>query len=419
MDTQDPTTQATTTSPTPDPTPGPDPTPPLAEPAPPTPARRSGGRRWLMPALLLVIACAACAWYALSPRFSGRTVNASNPRPADLVLDDVHATLNAAGASFPYPFYSKLFAQYNGLRPGVRINYASVGSGAGIRQFSDLSIDFGASDAPMSDQQMSQAKGGQVLHVPMTVGAVVPIYNLPGVDPAKSLVFSGPVLADVFRGQITRWNDPAIAALNPGAGLPDTEITIVHRADGSGTTYVFTDYLCKVSPPFAAETGKGTTVNWRAPNKVGGKGSEAVAGIVSKTPGTLGYVELTFALQNRIAFGSVINRAGRAVHATLQSVTTAADSLPTPPPDLRMSITDAPGDDAYPIAAFSYLLIYRHQTDRAKANALADFLTWAVTDGQRLAPDLHYAPLPSDITALDQKLIQTLQVNGRHFASAQ
>jgi phosphate transport system substrate-binding protein len=250
----------------------------------------------------------------------------------------------------------------------------------------------------------------------MTLGAVVPIYNVPGVT--GSLVFSGPVLADLFRGAITRWDDPRLAALNPGVALPDEDVVIVHRADGSGTTYVFTDYLSKVSEAFARTPGRGTAVAWPAANKVGAKGSEGVAAVVSQKPGTLGYVELTYALQNRIAYGSVVNAAGRATRASLESVTEAAASETSPPADLRMSITNAAGEGAYPIAAFSYLLVYRNQPEPAKADALADFLTWAVIDGQRLAPSLHYAPLPAEIVARDQRIILSLTVNGRPFAAA-
>jgi phosphate transport system substrate-binding protein len=240
---------------------------------------------------------------------------------------------------------------------------------------------------------------------------------VPGVDRNKPLVFSGPVLAEIFRGTITTWNDPAIAKLNPGVRLPDAAITVVHRADGSGTTYVFTDYLCKVSKEFATAPGRGTVVNWPATNQAGMKGSEGVAGMVAKTAGTIGYVELTYALQNRIAYGAVVNAAGKPVHATLASVTAAASSFTHPPADLRMSITNPSGEEAYPIAAFSYLLVYKNQADPAKADALADFLTWAVTDGQRLAPAMGFAPLPSEIVARDHHQILSLSVNGKPFAA--
>ena len=388
--------------------------PPIPQPADPAPTR---SRRYFWPTVLILLALEGVGAIVLQ-RLPAIEISLHPTVAAIPVMEKFETTFAASGASFPYPLYSKLFDEYHALRPGVQVHYASVGSGAGVRQFGEGATDFGASDAPMTDEQMKTAKGGEVLHVPMTLGAVVPVYNLPGVGPTP-LVFSGTVLADVFRGQVTRWNDPAIAELNPGVTLPGDEITVVHRADGSGTTYVFTDYLCKVSPEFAAGVGRGTTVSWPAARKAGAPGSEGVSAKVAKTVGTIGYVELTYALQHGIAFGAVVNAAGRPVHASLDSVTVAAASLPTPPPDLRMSITNAPGDDAYPIAAFSYLLIYRNQADRAKANALADFLTWAVTDGQRLAPPLHYAPLPPDVTALNQMLIQSIRVNGRHFALAQ
>jgi phosphate transport system substrate-binding protein len=317
-------------------------------------------------------------------------------------------TLSGSGASFPYPFYAKLFSEYNKVNPGVKINYASVGSGTGIKQISDKTTDFGASDAPMTDAQLKAAQGGDLLHIPMTLGAVVPIYNVPGVT--KPLVFSGAVLADIFRGKITAWNDPAIAKLNPGVKLPDAGITVVHRSDGSGTTYVFTEYLSKASADFAKAPGKGTAVNWPVDDKVGAKGNEGVAGVVGKTPGTIGYAELIYAMQNRIAFGDVQNAAGKAIHASLEGVTAAAASQTNPPADLRMSITNAPGDAAYPISAFTYILVYKNQADASKGKALTDFLKWAVTDGQRYAADLHYAPLPDNVVKADQAKIDSIVV---------
>jgi phosphate transport system substrate-binding protein len=299
----------------------------------------------------------------------------------------------------------------------VQITYSSIGSGMGIKQISEQATDFGASDAPLNNDQLKTAKGGELLHIPLTLGAVVPIYNVPGVEKAKPLIFSGEVLADIFHGEITKWNDPALAALNPGATLPDSEINVVFRTDGSGTTYIFSEYLAKVSAKFAASPGTGTSVNWPAPRKMGGTGSDGVSALVAKTPGTLGYVELTYALQNKIAYGDVMNAAGKAIHANLVSVTHAAASQTKPPADLRMSITNAEGDDAYPISAFTYLLVYKNQKDRGRADALADFLVWAVTDGQKLAPKLQYAPLPTDIAAIDQRVILSLTVDGKPFAS--
>lgn len=321
------------------------------------------------------------------------------------VAQDV--TLTGSGATFPYPLYAKLFAEYNKAKPNVKINYSSVGSGTGIKQISDKSTDFGASDAPMKDEQLKDAKGGELLHIPMTLGAVVPIYNVPGVT--KPLVFSGKALADIFTGKITAWNDPAIVSLNPGVKLPDVDITVVHRSDGSGTTYVFADYLCKVSPEFAKAPGKGTTLNWPAENKIGAKGNEGVSGVVQKTPGTIGYVELIYVLQNKIAYGDVQNAAGKTIHATIESVTAAAASQKNPPADLRMSITNAEGDTAYPISAFTYLLVYKNQSDATKGKVLVEFLKWGVTDGQKFAPELGYAPLPEGIVKLNLEKIGSVK----------
>ncbi|HEY7116451.1 MAG TPA: phosphate ABC transporter substrate-binding protein PstS, partial [Tepidisphaeraceae bacterium] len=374
-------------------------------------------RRPIWPFAIGVMVVTGMAIY-VAARARVRAADVGPIRPVMLTpAEGAATTFNASGATFPYPFYAKLFAEYNGLRPNVRINYSSVGSGQGIRQICDLASDFGASDAPMTDEQMRQAKGGQIMHIPMTLGAVVPIYNVPGLPKDRPLVFSGPVLADIFRGRISAWNDPAIAKLNPDVRLPDAGITVVHRADGSGTTYVFTDYLCKVSPEFAKNPGKGTTVNWPAEDKIGAKGSEGMPGVVAKTSGAIGYVELTYAIRGKIEYGTVVNAAGKPVHARLESVTAAASSFAHPPADLRMSITNPSGEEAYPIAAFSYLLVYKNQPDPAKADALADFLTWAVTDGQRLAPALGYAPLPAEIVARDHHQILSLSVNGKPFAA--
>ena len=376
---------------------------------------RSARPKWLVILLLLVGAGALIFYFAILPRLD--TTPGFGPINAKPANSGAHTVFTGSGASFPYPYYAKLFAEYSKLRPAVQIKYTSVGSSMGIKQISEQATDFGASDAPMSDAELKAAKGGAVLHIPLTLGAVVPIYNVPGVDKAKPLIFSGPVLADIFCGVVTKWNDPALTALNPGIELPATEISIVHRTDGSGTTYIFSEYLSKVSEDFAKTPGKGTVVDWPAVNKQGANGSDGVAGVVSKTPGTIGYIELTYALQNKIAFGGVVNAAGKAIHANLRSVTAAAASRTKPPADLRMSITNASGDSAYPISAFSYLLVYKDQSDRAKADALADFLVWAVTDGQSLAPQLQYAPLPTDIAAIDQRVILSLTVNGKPFAS--
>lgn len=366
--------------------------------------------------LLLVGVAGLVVYFVVLPRLSASTETAPIvPQPG--TGTSARIAFKGSGATFPYPYYEKLFAEYNKLRPGVQITYTPVGSGTGIQQILEQATDFGASDAPLTSEQLKSARGGELLHVPLTLGAVVPIYNVPGVASSKPLIFSGEVLADIFRGEITKWNDPALAGLNPGVTLPDSEINVVFRTDGSGTTYIFSEYLSKVSGDFAKSPGKGTTLNWPAPKKVGATGSDGVWALVGKTPGTLGYVELTYALQNKVAYGDVINAAGKAIHANLLSVTNAAASQTKPPADLRMSITNADGEDAYPISAFTYLLVYKDQKDHARADALADFLVWAVTDGQKIAPKLQYAPLPIDIAAIDQRVILSLTVEGKPFGA--
>ncbi len=367
-----------------------------------------GSRRTklLVGVLVLMGVAALVTYFLILPRLGSSELPAITPKTG--VPAGTQIAFKGSGATFPYPYYSKLFAEYNKLRPGVQISYESIGSGMGIKQISDQITDFGATDAPLSDEQLKAAKGGQLLHVPIALGAVVPIYNVPGLDAKKRLIFSGEVLADIFRGVITKWNDPALAKLNPGAALPEGEITVVFRTDGSGTTYIFSEYLGKVSGDFAKSPGSGTNVNWPAAKKVGATGSEGVSALVSKTAGTIGYVELTYALQNKISYGDVINAAGKAIHASLLSVTEAAARTTRPPADLRMSITDAEGEDAYPISSFTYLLVYKNQKDRARADALADFLVWAVTDGQKIAPKFDYAPLPTDIAGVTQGVILSL-----------
>ena len=372
-----------------------------------------GSRRtkMLLGVLVLLGAAALVTYFVILPRLGSSELPAIAPKtgaPAGTKI-----VFKGSGATFPYPYYSKLFAEYNKLRPGVQISYESIGSGMGIKQISEQTTDFGATDAPLSDEQLKAAKGGALLHVPVALGAVVPIYNVPGLDAKKRLIFSGEVLADIFRGAITKWNDPALAKLNPGMALPEGEITVVFRTDGSGTTYIFSEYLGKVSEDFAKSPGKGTNVNWPAAKKMGATGSEGVSAAVSKTAGTIGYVELTYALQNKIAYGDVINSSGNAIHASLRSVTEAAVRTTRPPADLRMSITDPEGEDAYPISAFTYLLVYKNQTDRLRADALADFLVWTVTDGQKIAPKFDYAPLPTDIAGVAQGVILSLMVDGK------
>ena len=310
--------------------------------------------------------------------------------------------LNGAGATFPYPIYSKWFSDY-ARESGVRINYQSIGSGGGIRQLTEGTVDFGASDAPMSDAEMAKLKA-PVLHLPTVLGAVVVTYNVPGLESA--LKIDGPVLADIFLGKVTKWNDSRIAALNPGVTLPASDILVVHRSDGSGTTYIFSDYLAAVSPAWKSGPGKGKELAW--PTGLGAKGNEGVAGQVKQMPGAIGYVELAYAKQNGLAYASIQNAAGNFVAPSIESVTAAAagaaQNLPADT-DFRISIVNAPGADAYPISSFTYLLVYANQPDAEKGKALVGFLKWYLHDGEKSAAALDYAPLPpSIVTQLEQRI---------------
>jgi phosphate transport system substrate-binding protein len=300
--------------------------------------------------------------------------------------------LNGAGATFPYPMYSKWFSDYNKLHPDVQINYQSIGSGGGIRQVLNGTVDFGASDGPMTDEQLAQAKF-KILHIPTVLGAVVPAYNVPGVT--AEIKFTPDVLAGIFLGKIQNWNDAAIAKVNPGVNFPNQPIIVVYRSDGSGTTFIFTDYLSKISPDWANSVGKGTSVRWLI--GMGGKGNEGVAGQIRQLPGSIGYIELIYALQNKIAYGSIRNAAGNFVRASLDGVTEAAASVKSMPADFRVSITNAPGKTAYPISSFTWLLIPQPSKDPKKGKILADFLDWMVTDGQKMTAQLSYAPLPANV----------------------
>jgi phosphate transport system substrate-binding protein len=301
-------------------------------------------------------------------------------------------TLNGAGATFPYPMYSKWFSEYHNAHPDIQINYQSIGSGGGIRQVLAGTVDFGASDGPMSDEQLSQSKV-KILHIPTVLGAVVPAYNVPGVT--SEVKFTPEILSGIFLGRITNWNDKAIASANKDVKFPDQPIIVVHRSDGSGTTYIFTDYLSKISADWANGPGKGTSVKW--PVGLGGKGNEGVAGTVRQMAGAIGYVELIYAVQNKIPYGPVKNAAGNFVKASLESVTEAAGSVKTMPADFRVSITNAPGKEAYPIASFTWLLIPAQSKDAAKGKIIADFLNWMVDDGQKMTAALTYAPLPGNV----------------------
>jgi phosphate transport system substrate-binding protein len=313
--------------------------------------------------------------------------------------------INGAGATFPYPIYSKWFSEYNKLNPNVEINYQSIGSGGGIRQVTAQTVFFGATDGPMTNDQLLAAPG-KILHFPTVLGAVVPVYNLPEVTVA--LKFTGPLLADLFLGKITRWNDAAIAKVNPGVTLPNLPVTVAHRSDGSGTTYIFMDYLSKVSPEWKTRVGIATSVTW--PVGLGGSGNEGVAGLVKQTPGALGYVELIYALQNRIAYGSVQNLDGVFVNASVASVTAAAASAAkSMPADFRVSITNAPGKDAYPISSFTWLLFYESPKNKQMAATMVAFMKWALSDGQKMAEPLGYAPLPPAVVALELEALKRIK----------
>jgi phosphate transport system substrate-binding protein len=315
--------------------------------------------------------------------------------------------INGAGATFPYPIYSKWFSEYNKRYPYVQINYQSIGSGGGIRQITNQTVFFGATDGPMTNDQLLAAPG-KILHLPTVLGAVVPVYNIPGVS--VELRFSGQVLADIFLGKVTKWNDPAIAKLNAGVSLPSADITVVHRSDGSGTSYVWVDYLAKVSPEWKSKVGVNTAVNW--PTGVGGKGNEGVSGLVTQMPGSIGYVELIYALQNKISYGAVQNMAGEFVKASESSVTAAAAAASTQmPADFRVSITNAPGKGVYPISSFTWLLLYEDPKDKAQSKIMVDFVKWALTDGQKFAADLGYAPLPAEVVKLEMAALAKIKVS--------
>jgi len=314
--------------------------------------------------------------------------------------------ISGAGATFPYPIYSKWFAEYNRMHPNVEINYQSIGSGGGIRQLSAGTVFFGASDGPMTNDQI-YAAGFPVLHLPTVLGGVVPVYNIPGVD--AELRFTGPVLANIFLGRITKWNDAAIKAVNPSVNLPNDDITVVHRSDGSGTTYIWVDYLSKISAEFRKSVGVATSVNW--PAGVGGKGNEGVAGLVKQTPGAIGYVELIYALQSKIAYGAVQNQTGQFVRASTETVSNAATgAAKAMPRDFRVSITNAPGHNVYPISSFTWLLFNERPSDRVKSRTMVDFVKWALTDGQRFAAELGYAPLPKEVVALEMQALSRIKI---------
>jgi phosphate transport system substrate-binding protein len=313
--------------------------------------------------------------------------------------------LNGAGATFPNPIYSKWFSEYHKLHPEIEINYQSIGSGGGIRQLTEGTVDFGASDMPMTDAQLAEAQTKQktkILNLPTVLGAVVPAYNIPGVT--GEVKFTPEALAGIFLGKIANWNDKAITSANPGVNFPDKAIIVIHRSEGSGTTFIWTDYLSKISPDWKSQVGSNASVKW--PVGLGGKGNEQVAGLIRQMQGAIGYVELIYAVQNNIAYGSVRNAAGVFLKASLEGVTAAAASAPKMPPDFRVSITNAPGKDAYPISSFTWLLIPLQSKDAAKGKILSDFLNWMVTDGQKMTNALSYSSLPDNVA---QKVKETIK----------
>jgi phosphate transport system substrate-binding protein len=313
--------------------------------------------------------------------------------------------ITAAGATFPYPIYNKWFTEYNQLHPNVKINYQSIGSGGGITQTSAGTVDFGASDMPVTDDKIAAAKV-KFMHIPTVLGAVVPIYNVPGVS--KNLNFSGDVIADIYLGKITKWNDPRLVKDNPGANLPNKAILPVYRSESSGTTFIFTDYLSKVSFDWKSKVGSNSAVKW--PAGIGAKGNEGVAGMVRQTPGSMGYVELIYALQNKMAYGAVKNAAGKFLQGSPDGVTAAAAAAAkTMPADYRVSITNAQGAASYPISSFTYLLIPRQFADPAKGAAVKSFLTWMLEHGESEAKGMDYAPLPAQVQTMVKRTITTIK----------
>jgi phosphate transport system substrate-binding protein len=328
---------------------------------------------------------------------------------AGIVLADNPLSINGAGASFPYPMYSKWFDEYHKKNGNIQINYQSIGSGGGIKQVTEGTVDFGASDGPMNDDQLKafQDKHGfGILHFPTVLGADVPTYNVPGVS--AELTFTPDAIAGIFLGKITKWNDPAIAGANAGVKLPANDIVVVHRSDGSGTSYIWTDYLSKVSDDWKNKVGKGTSVNW--PVGLGGKGNEGVAGLIKQTPNAFGYVELIYAIQNSMPYGKVKNSSGTIVKADLASVTAAAaGAAKDMPPDFRVSITNAPGKNAYPISSFTWLLIPEKFSDAGKRDAIKGFVSWMLTDGQNDTEALSYAKLPKEVVAMEKQALAKVQ----------
>ena len=362
-----------------------------------TRSSRTGKSVFALTLVLLLAFASAC---------SGKRADSTTP---NAVGSGETVRLQGAGATFPMPIYQKWLSEYGKLNPNVRMDYQSIGSGGGIKQIKEQTIDFGASDAPMKDEDLKSAPG-EILHIPTVLGAVVLTYNLQGVP--QRLRFSHDVIADIFLGKIKRWDDARIKADNEGVNLPATDITVVHRSDGSGTSAVFTDYLSKVSNEWKEKVGSGTSPNW--PVGLGGKGNEGVTGQVKQTPNTIGYVELAYAVQNKLPVGIIKNKSGQFIEPTLEAVTAAAaESVATTPEDLRVSITDAAGAGAYPISSYTYILAYKDQKDAAKGKALVDFLWWGIHDGEKFAKDLGYSPLPEEIVKRTEAKINSITSAGK------
>ena len=353
-----------------------------------------------MPAVMLISALLLASTACSGPEGG----NGAAPGGAGATIN-----LQGAGASFPNPLYQKWLSEYSKIHPNVHIDYQSIGSGGGIKQIKEQTIDFGASDAPMKDEDLKSAPG-PLLHIPTVLGAVVITYNLQGIS--QPLRFTGDVIADIYLGKIKRWDDPRMKANNPNAQLPAADISVVHRSDSSGTSAVFTDYLSKVSPEWKEKVGAGTSPSW--PVGIGGKGNEGVTGQVKQTPNTIGYVELAYAVQNKLPVALIKNKSGNFIEPSLDSVTAAAaGSVATMPADMRVSITDAEGADAYPISSYTYILAYKDEKDATKGKALVDYLWWAVHDGEKYAKDLQYAPLPEEVVKRDEALINSITANGQ------
>ncbi|MDO8671135.1 MAG: phosphate ABC transporter substrate-binding protein PstS [Dehalococcoidia bacterium] len=371
------------------------------------------GRLWgllsLALAVMLLASCTPAASTSSPTATSGTTPTTAQPAPTGTPSQT--RLINGAGATFPYPLYSKLFDEYTKVVPWVRINYQSVGSGAGIQQISQQTVDFGASDAPLTDDQLKAAPAALV-HIPMTMGPVVIIYNLQGVS--TGLKLTSDVVAGIFLGTITKWNDAKITSQNPGVSLPDQVVTSVHRSDGSGTSAIFTDYLSAIDATWKSTIGKGTSVNW--PGGLGAKGNEGVAGQVQQLPGSVGYVELAYAAQNKMPFASIKNKDGNFVAPSLEATTAAAaGSVSTMPDDMRVSIVNASGKDAYPISGYTYIILYQAQTDQAKGKAVVDFLWWATHDGQKFGNALLYSTLPAEVVKKVEAKLKTITYNGKAY----